>query len=243
MATRITPNIFKPYPEAAAAMTLRGRASLPFGLNFSHAVGDDPERVDENRRAAARALGFASDRFIRQKQVHGDRIVCVDETYVPGESDALVTDRPGFLLAASVADCVPLLLYAPSAGVVAAVHSGWRGTAQNIAGKTIEFLRSRFGATPEDLRVWIGPSAGQCCYEVGEDVAAEFDPKHSRSLGGGKYLFDNRGAALAQTFAAGVPATGVEVDVRCTICDERFHSYRRDRERSGRMVAMIGMVE
>lgn len=223
-------------------MTLRGKQSLPRGLNFSHAVGDDPERVEANRRAVAEQLGFAPEQFIWQKQIHSDQIICVEPGYVPGESDALVTDRPGFLLAASIADCVPVLLYGPSKRVVAAVHSGWRGTAQNIAGKTLSFMERELNVSPQDLRVWIGPSAGQCCYEVGEEVAQGFASRHSRSLGEGKYLFDNRGAVLAQIVEAGVPSASVEVDVRCTICDDRFHSYRRDREASGRMVAMIGVV-
>lgn len=244
MARLITPNIFKQFPAVRAGMTLRGNLSLPRGLNFSHAVGDDPARVEENRRAVAVQLGFPPDRFIWQKQTHSSRVVRVAADYLPGESDALVTDLPGFLLAASIADCVPVLLYGGGAATaVAAVHSGWRGSAQNIVGKTISFMRREFGVLPADVSAWIGPSAGQCCYEVGNDVAGAFDSRHSRSLGEGKYLFDNRGAVLAQVLEAGVPPSGVEVDIRCTICDERFHSYRRDRHHSGRMVAMIGLSE
>lgn len=239
----VVPNIFRPFPEVRAAMTTAGPASRPFGRNFSHAVGDDPDRVEENRRAVATELGFDPAKLAWQRQVHGDRIVRVEEGYRPGESDALVTDEPGRLLAASVADCVPVLLYAPERRAVGAVHSGWRGSARNIAGKTVDFLAEQFGASPEELLAWIGPSAGACCYEVGADVATAFNERHGREIGDGKYLFDNKGVVLAQLLRAGLRSERVEIDPRCTICDERFHSYRRDRERSGRMYALIGIAQ
>lgn len=242
MSNLFEPKIFKAYPSVRAALTLRGRGSTPYGFNMSLSVGDDPERVIAARRKVAARLGFDVDRLAVQQQVHGAVVRVVEEGYEPGESDALICAEPGRLLAVSVADCVPVLLYSPVRQVVAGVHSGWRGTVANITGVVIERLRSAFGVPADDLRAYVGASAGQCCYEVGADVAGEFDARHSRPLGAGKFLLDNRGAVLDQLLAAGLRPSHVELDARCTICDETFHSFRRDGAGSGRMFALIGML-
>ena len=241
MALLITPKIFKAFPEVQVGMTLRGNANLPYGFNLSEYIGDDPDRVMANRHKVAGKLGFDLEQLAFQKQVHGKTIVRVEEGYSPGESDGLVTDRAGWLLAISIADCVPVLFYDPEHCVVAGVHSGWRGSVQRIASNLVQYMHTVFGTRSEDLHAWIGPSAGLCCYEVGAEVASQFDECHSRSLGRGTFLLDNRGSVLADLLESGLDEKQIEVDIRCTICDERFHSYRRDRERSGRMSALIGM--
>jgi len=235
------PGIFKRLDGVRAAMTLRGTKKDSYGFNMSLTVGDDPKRVHANRERLAGRLGFELERLATQRQVHGAGIGRVEQGYTPGESDALITSEPGWLLAVSVADCIPVLMYDPGTRVAAGVHSGWRGTACNIAGATIARLHEEFGTRPEHLIMYVGPGAGQCCYEVGEDVASAFQHEHCRPLGGGKYLFDNRGAVLRQLLDAGVSTFGIELDTRCTICDPGLHSYRRDGMRSGRMFGVIGM--
>lgn len=236
------PRIFKRFQGVRAAMTLRGSADNPYGFNMSLSVGDDEDCVRENRRRLAVRLGFQPERLATQMQVHGDTIGMVKEGYSPCQSDALIAAEPGWLLGVSVADCIPVLMYDAGREVIAGVHSGWRGTARNISGATIARLEKEFGTRPEDLFIYAGASAGQCCYEVGEDVASAFNPHHSRVLGQGKYLFDNKGAVLEQLLEAGVPSAQIELDVRCTICDPALHSYRRDGARSGRMFGVIGLV-
>jgi YfiH family protein len=237
------PRIFKRFPNVRAAMTLRGRSDDPYGFNMSLTVGDEEERVRANRARLAGRLGFSPDRLATQKQVHGCAVCAVGEGYAPVESDALITAEPGWLLAVSIADCIPVLIYDSERKIVAGVHSGWRGTAQNIAGATIELMRKEHGSRPESLHIYIGAAASQCCYEVGDDVATQFDGRFSRPIGGGKYLFDNKGAVLEQVRGSGIPVEQIELDVRCTICDTGLHSYRRDGARSGRMFAVIGMIE
>jgi YfiH family protein len=155
----------------------------------------------------------------------------------------MISAEPGWLLAVSVADCIPVLMYDSVNGVVAGIHSGWRGSADNIVGRTIERLSGEFGTSPRDLFVYAGASAGACCYEVGEEVASGFDSRHRRPLGTGKFLFDNKGVVLQQLLDAGVAAERIELDERCTICDPTLHSYRRDGKRSGRMFGVIGLVD
>lgn len=236
------PHIFKPHPAVRAGVTLRSvSGSDPFGNNMSLTVGDDEPRVWRNRERAAAALGFAQ--MATQRQVHGSNCRIVAEGYAPAESDALMTDQPGWLLAVSVADCIPVLLFARQRKVVAAIHSGWRGSQQNIAGTAVAQMMQGYGVAPEEVVAYIGPAASQCCYEVGSDVALQFPKQHSRPLGKGKFLFDNKGVVVEQLLAAGIASYQIELDPRCTICAPNFHSYRRDRSRSGRMFGVIGMVE
>ncbi len=242
MALIYTPKIFRQFPEVRSALTLRGTSNLPYGFNMSTSVGDDPERVAENRKALATKLGFTPDRLAFQNQVHGDAIAGVGSGYIPGESDALVTTETGWLLAISVADCVPILLYDAQNRVIAGVHSGWRGSRRAIATKALWHLRKEYGTAMSDLYCYIGASAGRSSYEVGEEVAEQFDDRYSTPLGNGKYLLDNKGVVLDQVRAEGVPAGQIEVDARCTISDTRFHSYRRDGAASGRMFAVIGLI-
>ncbi len=241
MALLYEPRIFKRFSNVAAAITLRGTGNAPYGFNMSLTVGDDPGRVRENRARLATRFGFDPGRLATQMQVHGDVVAVVADGYRPIESDAMISSAPGWLLAVSVADCLPVLMYDPVHHVVAGVHSGWRGTQANITGRTVERLREEFDARAGDLHLYIGAGASQCCYEVGDDVALLFDPRYCRGLATGKYLFDNKGAVLEQALAAGIAAERIELDTRCTICDAGLHSYRRDGMKSGRMFAVIGM--
>jgi len=235
------PRIFKPYTAVRAGVTLRSvTARDRFGNNMSLTVGDNSTRVEHNRERAAASLGFRQ--LATQRQVHGNACHVVGPGYSPAESDALISDEPGWLLAVSVADCIPVLLFAEQRKVVAAVHSGWRGSQHNITGATIAQLLQSYGVAPDELIAYIGPAASQCCYEVGNDVATQFAEQHSRPLGEGKFLFDNKGVVLAQLFAAGIPTSQIELDPRCTICAPNFHSYRRDGSHSGRMFGVIGLV-
>lgn len=242
MALIYEPKVFGDCKDVRAGLSLRGSTRPPFGFNMSLSVGDDVAEVLANRTRLARKLGFDASRMATQRQVHGSAVAAVEAGYQPAESDAMLTDREGWLLAVSVADCVPVLMCDPLHRVVAAVHSGWRGTLRNIVGCTIERMRSTYATDPHDIRCYIGAAAGQCCYEVGDDVAQQFDHRFSRLTGGGKYLFDNKGCVLEQLISCGLQPHHIELDIGCTICNSGFHSYRRDGASSGRMLAAIGMT-
>jgi YfiH family protein len=120
-------------------------------------------------------------RPVMLRQMHSD-ISCVVTAASPisgqaPKADALFTREPGVLLVVQTADCVPILLADTKRRAVAAIHSGWRGTLQRIAEKTLGRMRMEFGTRPEDVIAALGPAIGQCCYEVGTDVAREFDAK------------------------------------------------------------------
>jgi hypothetical protein len=131
-------------------------------------------------------------------------------------------------------------MYDPVSGSIAALHSGWRGTKLNIAGKGIRKMGDWFGSDPANILVWLSPCASGANYEVGNDVA-EYFPEFVKKTNNDKYLLDIPAAVRSQLIEAGVEAVNIETSGICTIADERFHSYRRDGNRSGRMSAFIAM--
>jgi polyphenol oxidase len=241
----IKPRIFEQFPEVIAAQSTRvgGVSPMPYGLNMSSHVGDDPANVAENRRRFYEAADVHEGaRFVYQNQVHSCNINVVhgDENIVP-ESDALITSEPNVFLAVSIADCTPVLIYDKRTHLVAAVHAGWRGTEQMITLNTVRKMME-MGSSPSDLYCFIGASASKEKYEVGFDVATLFEKKHLVELGNGKFLVDVKQANFDQLIYAGVPSDQIEVCSRCTIADDELHSYRRDGKKSGRMLAVIGRV-
>lgn len=195
-----------------------------------------------NRTEFFESIGFDPSSVARGEQVHGDEIRTIKHPGNYPATDALVTGKRNLLLAVSVADCVPILLVDTRTQTVAAVHAGWRGTAKRIVGKTIEYMKGAVHSDPKNIFAFIGPSAGACCYEVGDEVVVNFSKEYYvDSQDAGKYKLDLKRINFAQLVEKGVPANNIEVSEACTICDEDFHSYRRDGATSGRMLAVIGM--
>ena len=176
------------------------------------------------------------------RQIHSDRVVVADAPGAHGEADALVTDQSGFLLAVRTADCVPILLVDELTHSVAAVHAGWRGTASQILPRALDKMSRQYGTRATDVLVAVGPAIGQCCFEVGPEVAVQFRRWFpERDDLSSKTKIDLAEANLRQLKAAGVQQDHIAVAQKCTRCDpELFHSWRRDAAAAGRMVAAIG---
>ncbi|MFM8550800.1 MAG: peptidoglycan editing factor PgeF [Nitrospiraceae bacterium] len=184
-------------------------------------------------------------------QVHGTDALVLDRPVGEGEQfggtwDALVTDQAEVLLTVKTADCVPVLVHDPQRGVVAAIHSGWRGSVAGILPRTLAVMRERFGSAPRSLRIGIGPSAGPCCYEVDEPVLEKLRsgfsdwPLVARETGQGVWLLDLRDLLRRQAQTWGVEAHAIRSANVCTICHPSlFHSYRRDGTARGTMVSGI----
>lgn len=187
---------------------------------------------------------FPRERLATLKQVHSNITVIPER---PGlylaEGDSLVTDQPGLLVGVRTADCLPILMADRKRHVVAAVHAGWRGTVQEIALSVLATLRSRYGTRPEDIEAAIGPGIGECHYEVGPEVAAQFKKYFpERNDLDGATRIDLAEANRRQLIAAGVPAPQVVNGGPCTYClPAEFHSWRRDGPKSGRMISVIGV--
>ena len=167
---------------ADAAVTARdgGVSTGPYAtLNLSLTVGDDPDRVLENRRRLASALGVSPGNFVFARQVHGAGARIVGQAdrgrgaFTPqdaiADTDALVTTDPDTVLAILTADCVPIVLHDPVAGVLACVHAGWRGTVARVCAAAVTAMTS-LGSRPSDVIAGLGPAADPARYQVGSDV-------------------------------------------------------------------------
>jgi polyphenol oxidase len=235
-----------------AFFTRLGGVSLPpwDTLSFAVSVGDDPAHVEENFRRAAGALGVPVERLYVLSQVHGtaSRVLTgVEdrEEVVRSVGDVTLSRAPGVACGVRSADCVPVLVADRATGAVAAVHSGWRGTVAGAVPAGIAALRALVEGDG-DLLAAVGPHIEACCFEVGDDVAdtlarcSSAGPSAIVTPPGGKARADLRRIVHAQLAAAGVGPDRVD-DVRgCTVCQpERFHSFRRDGARSGRMLSAI----
>ena len=175
-------------------------------------------------------------RLATVKQIHSaDCVVAGGRIGVLGQADALVENTPGTAIAVKTADCIPILLVDPKLRVVAAVHAGWRGTAARIAENALATMRGRFGTDPAGVEAAIGPGIGECCYEVGPEVAEQFGRT-------GRVRLDLASISRTQLEAAGLDPGRIYVSGLCTMCNaDEFHSFRRDREEAGRMYSFIGL--
>lgn len=151
-------------------------------LNLGFTDWDTRNRVLQNRQEFFAGLKASKLRVIALRQIHSD-IVQIVNTANPGLSgetpkgDALVTNEPGLLLVVQTADCVPILLADKKRLAIAAIHAGWRGTLQRISEKALGRMQMEFGTRPQDVIAALGPGIGQCCFEVGPEVVAEFAAK------------------------------------------------------------------
>ena len=170
------------------------------------------------------------------KQIHSARVVAAEgRCGVLGEGDALLEDREGSVVAVKTADCMPLLLVDERHRAVAAVHAGWRGTVARIAMAAVEAMRGRFDTAPADVHAAIGPGIGECCYEVGPEVAAHFGRE-------GRAHISLAEANRTQLVEAGVTPERIYASNLCTMCrGDEFHSFRRDREAAGRLYSFAGI--
>jgi YfiH family protein len=195
----------------------------------------------------------APPEVLRPVQVHGVEVLRIDtddriSSGIAAEADAIVSRSPGQSIAIATADCLPVLASCESGTAVAAIHAGWRGLAKGVVEAGIEALRS-ISASGEPIRAVIGPHIGQCCYEIDEPVLEATTLRFGEEAVARASIETTRGHArlsLAALAHSELDRAGVPPDLRdtvahsCTSCDiRRFHSFRRDGARAGRMVHFI----
>jgi polyphenol oxidase len=221
------------------------------GLNVGHGSGDDPERVAENRRLAVAAVAPGAQ-LVTVYQVHSADAVVVREPWAHDErpkADAIVTDRPGLALGILTADCAPVLLADPEAGVIGAAHAGWKGALSGVLEGAVAAMET-LGARRARILAAVGPCIGRKSYEVDEGFLQRFlaqDDQNDLYFSPGRpgrHQFDLEGYVLARLAYAGVrriEALGID-----TYADEdRFFSYRRATHRAepayGRQLSLIAL--
>jgi YfiH family protein len=221
------------------------------GLNCGLGSGDEPADVAENRKLATEAV-LPGAPLVSVYQVHSPRCVTVTEPWADDarpEADALVTDRPGLLLAVVTADCAPVLLADREAGVIGAAHAGWKGAMTGVTDATIAAMAS-LGARREEIVAAIGPCIAQASYEVDEAFAGRF---LSEAAGNARFFAPGREGHLHFDLEAYVAhrlesqgiAAAAKLGLDTYPAAERFYSFRRATHRQepayGRQISLIGL--
>ncbi|MCD7957902.1 MAG: peptidoglycan editing factor PgeF [Lachnospiraceae bacterium] len=228
-------------------------------MNLSYTRGDLSERVEENFRRIADAIGFPYDRMVFSHQTHTTNVrevtrkdcgkgYLLERDYQ--EVDGLVTNDPGVVLTTFYADCVPLYFVDPIHRAIGLAHSGWKGTVHNIARVTVEKMQSTYGTDPASLFAAIGPSICQDCYEVGEDVASQFRAHYPESVrplllrqnSRGKYQLNLWEACRYNLQNAGLIREHIFVTDLCTCCNpEVLFSHRASHGKRGNLAAFLAI--
>ena len=229
-------------------------------LNLGAGRGDSPANLRENFFRFCSAVGADSGALVKNHQVHGDTIRPVTREDVlsdpaaPGEpeGDGLITNQPGVCLTIFSGDYIPILLYDPAARCIAAVHTGWRGTAIGAAARGVEAMVRDYGCAPERILAAIGPGIGPCCFEthsdvpqglragLGEEASPFIRPIPERE---GKFSVDLKGANARWLERSGVLPRHIALCPLCTACRlDTFWSHRVQGGRRGSMAAVIQLV-
>ncbi|WP_020538303.1 peptidoglycan editing factor PgeF [Lewinella cohaerens] len=244
--TNYQPSWASSFPKLTIAESTRlGGVSLPpfSSLNLGLFTDDKTAFVKQNRERFCRELNWDTSRLAGSFQVHSDQVLRVN---TPGEwegYDALVTNRPDILLSITIADCTPVLIYDPISQSVGAAHAGWKGTAGQIAAKTMMLMRDAYGTRPENCWVYIGTCIAERDFEVDADVADHFSEEDKRwHPQRKKFLVDLKKANRDQFLHLGVAPSQIELSPFSTVEDnDRYFSHRAERGSTGRMLAVIGL--
>lgn len=221
-----------------------GVSAVPYEeLNLGGAVGDDPAAVRTNRARAARSLGLDPARVVWMNQVHGRDVAVVDGPWGDAPADvpavdAVVTSRRGLPLAVLTADCTPVLLADPAAGVVAAAHAGRPGLVAGVVPAAVEAMIA-LGAEPSGITAYTGPAVCGRCYEVPERMRAEVAaavPASWSETSWGTPAVDVTAGVHAQLDELGV--VDRHSSPFCTLESGDHFSYRRDRT-TGRLAGYV----
>jgi len=182
--------------------------------------------------------------YINIRQVHGNGIVCVGQDYMSNnvgieEADGLLTTVPQHALLLRTADCLPVFLFDVFAHCIGIIHAGWRGTQKNIMSQAIKVMSQNYHCEVKNIKVNFGPCIRSCCYRVGKEFLDIFSSQvvtHD-----GEYYFDLAACNKQQLIHSGVLEDNIYDSAICTHCDINYFSYRRDGEKSGRMLSLIAL--
>ncbi len=179
-----------------------------------------------------------------RKQVHGDDILVaknsVSSCHGCPDADAYITHQKNLPIAIRTADCVPVLLFDPTKPAVGVVHAGWKGTVKEITYKTVLRMIEIFGSQVKDIQAVLGPAIQPCCYEVGEEFHQYF-PQEIIDRAGKLYV-DVTKNNYKQLLKAGLKKENIYNSGICTCCNVKYPSFRRDADKSGRMISLMMLL-
>jgi YfiH family protein len=242
-STIIVSKIFDNYPEISHGIStkLGEEVSPPFYNNMSYKVGDNEGNVKRNRDKFFNSLGIDQKLLAIPQQVHSDNIQIIDKPGFYPDTDGLITQEKNIFLIISTADCYSILIYDYVKKIAANIHSGWRGTQKKIVSKAIEKMKNSLGCKIENLSVFVGPGISKNHFEVGEDVVSMFDDMFIGRTNG-RFFVDLKSDIITQLRALGINDSQSEIYPGCSYDEKEYlHSYRRDKNKSGRMFSVIGI--
>jgi len=212
-------------------------------LNLGAFTNDHKEAVQRNKEILYSDLGINGDQIASSFQCHGNEVLNVIEPGYYEGFDALITNKKDIFLQILVADCTPILLFDPTNEVVAAIHAGWRGTANNIVQNTLEKMKDVFNTNPSDCFAYVGTCISQPFFEVDEDVALYFDEEfYVFDKEKNKYFIDLKGCNVLALSDVGLMNNRIAVSPFCTVKDnDLFFSHRHEKGTTGRFGVIIGM--
>lgn len=238
----------------AGVTTRNGGVSRPpyNSLNLGFNTEDAPYNIEGNRSTLLNAFDLPLHHLLLVKQVHGNDVVVIDKQnydvshFQHVEADAIITNQPGLMLAVTVADCYPLMVFEPEQRVAAVIHAGWRGAANGLIGKTIDAMVNEFACRTDAMLVAVGPGISAEHYEVGKDVREGFRSgtghwdEIASEVEFGKWRVDLQKSCLLQLEQAGVKKKNIDCTDACTWNQrELFFSYRRDAGTTGRQMGFV----
>lgn len=212
----------------------------------SPAPYNNPNGLDE-LKILANVLQKSDKTLVYAKQTHSDNIVILEDDIARAYSDVdgFVTKRKDVLLATFYADCLPIYIYDSKQEIIGLCHSGWVGTHKGIGSKMLDIFIDKYKSNKEDLIIVLGIGIGHCCYEVSEDFYDKFNSISNEELMNKSFYrkknqlyFNNEDYNYYKFKQLGI--TSVFKSNKCTYCSGNFHSFRRDKENSGRNVALLG---
>lgn len=210
-------------------------------LNLSLCVGDEEKNVLKNRNLFFSSLRIEKENVVLAGQIHKDKIICPQYFGLQRECDGLVTNRANTFLTLTAADCYCVFFYEPLKKVVCGVHSGWRGVVAEIVKKAVQRLKTDFGCAQEEILAFVTPGISQENFEVGEDVAENFESKFIKRKH--KPFVDLEKIIVKQLEKTGIRTENIETSNLCTFNEkDLFFSHRRDKGKTGRMFGVIGFV-
>lgn len=211
-------------------------------LNMASHVGDDPSAIEQNWLRFTDASQWSRQRIATCDQVHANGILEVTRGgHHCLEADALISRTPGLAVGIFTADCVPILVVDPLLREVAAIHCGWKGVASRLTEKVINELIAGKEERRSALLVWIGACIQQKSYEVGPEVAVQFDASFTKHGLLGKFQLDLPKAVLLQLLSSGVREANIEsCGIDTYSSQSLLFSYRGERQKTGRMMTFIG---
>jgi YfiH family protein len=211
-------------------------------VDFTPADFDSPLSLDQ--RAYIKKYGGVDVREVFwRKQVHGDAVLIArGKASAQGypDADAYITDEKFLPIAIRTADCVPVFIFDGQKPAIGLAHAGWKGTYQSIALKTVLRMQEEYASKASDLKIVLGPSIRECCYQVGEEFRDYF-PGHVKTRAGHLYL-DVISANRDQLIQAGIRPENIFDSGLCTCCNKNYFSFRRDGQKAGRMISLMMLI-